>query len=300
VLVEQYDPKTATDSDPQALIEEARQLQRKRTRRRMIALQVAGLLVILAFGINHLAQGGNGAGPAPTAPPAAAAQVPTVTYKKAIYQEFVPHLRVQTRIIESWSASNTRLVNQQVVQIAGLPRLENTPLINRQVVKISGGPRLEIGSGPAQGKMLGPEQANYLYDASTHTIYRTGYLLIPSSQLTPEQIFKHVLAEPGVRLAGTRTYLGRSVYVLKQRGPSAKATSYVDKRTYEPLMNEVTTKHLRSIYRTVVYKTMPATTANLALTSLPTAHPGSKTVLHATPHIRQLYGEAAFPPGQFG
>ena len=204
-----------------------------------------------------------------------------MTYKKAVFQKFVPHLQVETRTIQAWSASNA-------------------PLINRQVVTIAGGPRLEIGSEPAHGKVLGLEQANYLYDASTHTIYRTGYFLAPSPQQTPERIFKHVLAEPGVRLTGTRTYLGRNVYVLKLRTPTAKGTAYVDKRTFEPLLNEVTTEYLRTVYRTVVYKTLPANKANVALTSLTTAHPRARTVLHASPHIRELYGEAAFPSGQYG
>ncbi len=90
MLLEKDEPKTAIASDPQALIEEARQLQRQRTRRRMIALQVAAWLIVLGVGVSQFARGHSSAGPAPTRPVAGSAQVPTVTYTKAILQKFVP------------------------------------------------------------------------------------------------------------------------------------------------------------------------------------------------------------------
>ena len=65
MLLEQEDPKTATGPDPEALIEEARQLQRQRARHRNVVVQAAALLVILGFGINHFAAGGNSSGSAP-------------------------------------------------------------------------------------------------------------------------------------------------------------------------------------------------------------------------------------------
>jgi hypothetical protein len=279
LLLGKVDVKTALGPDPQALIAEARELQLQRARRRNILLGAIGALLVAGFGIGQLARGDgvHAAGPAV----ASTAQAPTVIYEKAVFQKIVPDLPAETTMTETWSVSND-------------------PLTTRQVVTIPGGRRLEIGSGPAHGKVLGREQANYLYDASTHTIYRTGYFLVPSPDLTPKQIFRRVLAEPGVRLAGTSTYLGRSVYVLKERNPVVKATAYVDKRTYEPLMNEVTGKYLRTVYRVLAHKTLPATKANLALASLPTAHQNARTVLHATPRIRELYGEAAFPSGQHG
>ena len=58
--------------------------------------------------------------------------------------------------------------------------------------------------------------------------------------------------------------------------------------------------YLHSIVRTLVYRELRGTEANLALTSLRTAHPQAHVVLHPSPHIRSLYGEAAFPSGDYG
>jgi hypothetical protein len=281
VLLVTDDPKTATGSDPQALIEEARQRQRQRARRRKVALGITGLLVIFGFGINQLVRGG---GSVHAAAPAAASvgSAATITYEKIVVRKIVPHLPVEKKTIETWSASSS-------------------PSTNRQVVTIAGGPRLEIGAAPAHGKVLGSEQANYLYDASTNTIYRTGFFVPPQAPPPRGQTFKRLLAEPGVRLAGTRTYRGRSVYVIDLRGsPGIKIRMYVDKRTYEPMMYDETGPDLRVISQTVAFKVLRATKANVALTSLPTAHPHAHTVLHASPRIRSLYGEAAFPSGDYG
>jgi hypothetical protein len=213
---------------------------------------------------------------------AAARQVPTVTYDKIVVLKIVPHLPLEKRTVETWSASNA-------------------PLTQRQIVTIAGGRRLEIGTAPGHDDTLGPERVNYLYDSSTNTIYRTGYAPVPSlTQPTLEQTFKRVLSEPGVRLAGTRTYQGRSVYVIETRTPAVTATSYVDQSTYEPLMNDVRGTDIRTVERTLVHRTLPATNANLTLTSLPTAHAGAPTVQRAPAQIRERYGEAAFYSGQHG
>ena len=245
-------------------------------------LGITGLLVIVGFGINQLARGGGSVHAAPPAAAASAGSAPTITYEKIVVLKIVPHLPVEKKTIETWSESNA-------------------PSTYRQVVTIAGGPRLDIGTKPGFGKVLGPEQVNYLYDRSTNTIYRTGVMLVPSPKPpTPQQMFKRVLASPGVRLAGTRTYRGRSVYVLKLSNRDVKGTVYVDKRTYEPMMQDERGTYLHSIVRTLVYRELRWTEANLALTSLRTAHPQAHVVLHASPHIRSLYGEAAFPSGDYG
>ena len=262
------EPKTAIASDPQALIEEARQLQRQRTRRRMIALQVAAWLIVVGVGVSQFARGHSSAGTAPTRPVAGSAQAPTVTYTKAIRQKFVPGLPVETQTLETWSASNS-------------------PLVSRTVVTIAGGPRFEYGLGPAQDKLLGVKQAaNYLFDPSTQTNWRISSFPVPPPL---EQRFKQLLAEYRNSLTATRRYLGRSVYVLRLRMSTGEQTYYIDKRTFEPLMIDMKDGyHLRTVYRTVVYHTLPATKANLALTNLPTAHPRAKAVLHPTQHLREL------------
>ncbi len=155
---------------------------------------------------------------------------------------------------------------------------------------IARGPRFEIGLGPAHDKLLGLMQANYLYDPSTRAIWRVSSFPVPPPL---EQQFKQLLADSGNGLARTRMYLGRSVYVLKLR-TTGEETYYVDKRTFEPLMSDVNEGYrIRTVYRTVVYKTLPATKANLALTSLPTAHPRAKTVVHPTQHMRELSTEVS-------
>jgi hypothetical protein len=279
VLLETDDQKTTTRDDPQALIEEARQLQRQRTRRRTIVLQLAGLLIILGVGINQFARGGSSAGPAPPAAAGGATQKPTVTFEKVVIRRFVPHLPVETTTIEAWSAPDGTT--------------------NRQIVRNGGGPRIEIGAAPGSDKVLGALRVDYLYDATTGTIYRAGYMLAPSQKKpTREQAFKHVLAQRYVHLSGTTSYRGRKVYILKLQDEHAHGTVYIDERTYEPMMQTEISTDLRIVVRTLAFKTLPATPANLALTTLPTMHPKARIVLHAPPRIRELYGEAAFPPGQ--
>jgi hypothetical protein len=60
--------------------------------------------------------------------------------------------------------------------------------------------------------------ARALYDAATNTIYEVAQLLGPKF-LTPKQVFKQSLTDPHARLEGTRTYKGRSVYVIVIRTP---------------------------------------------------------------------------------
>jgi hypothetical protein len=213
---------------------------------------------------------------------AAARQAPTVTYEKIVVLKIVPHLPVEKRTIETWSASSA-------------------PFTQRQIVTIARGPRLEIGTGPGHDAVLGTEQVNYLYDASTNTIYRTGFLPVRTgTEPTLEQEFKRVLAEPAVHLAGTRAYQGHDVYVVESRTPTVTGTTYVDELTFEPLLNDVRGTDIRTVVRTLVHKTLPATAANLARTSLTTAHPGAHTRQQAPPEIKQLYGEAAFLSGAHG
>jgi hypothetical protein len=271
-----------TIPEPEALIEEARERQRQRAKRRWIVLGVVGFLAVLGFGIDQLALGSTG--DALRASASAATPPPTVTYEKVVILKIVPHLPVEKTTIETWSSSTQ-------------------PAVNRQVVTIAGGPRLEIGAGPAHAKVLGPLQAVYLYDRSTNTIYRTGFFFAPppsSRPPTPKEMFAETLDRPGVHLAGTRTYDGRSVFVLSVRNPKfgITGTIYADKLTYRPLMSDFRRIDLRNIVRTVAYKTLPATPANLALTRLRGVHPNARIVFHASPHIRALYGEAAFPSGQ--
>ena len=168
------------------------------------------------------------------------ARRPRITYEKIVVLKIVPHLPVEKKTFETWSASNA-------------------PSTYRQVVTIAGGPRFEIGASSAHGKVLGEEQANYLYDASTNTIYRTGFLIPPLTQPpTREQRFKLLLATRGVRLAGTRTYRGRTVYVLDAQGsPGIKVTIYVDTRTHEPIMEDETGPDLRVIQHTLAFKVFP-------------------------------------------
>jgi hypothetical protein len=274
LLLEQDDTKTATGPDPEALIEEARQLQRQRTKRRAIVLQAAGLLVILGVGISQLARGGSSAGPALAGPAANSARVPTVTFAKDVVQKFVPHLPIETRTTEAWWSSTT-------------------PEIQRAVATIPSGRRLEIGSVYKHDKLAGPEEVGSLYDGATNTIYEVAQLLGPK-YLTPKQVFKQILTDPHARLEGTRTYEGRSVYVIVIRTPNlpiTKQTSYVDKRTYEVVAIEIVGNDLRIVSR-FHYRTLPATKANLALTSLQAAHPGARISRNLPPRIRKLAAQA--------
>jgi hypothetical protein len=268
-----------TDDPPEALIEEARQRQKQRHRRGTVILAAAALLTVVGFGIYQLAKGGNNVG---ATPPAAAAAdkkpAPTVTYLKVEYRQIVPHLPTKTTTIETWSAPDGTT--------------------DRQVVTINGR-RFEISATPRTDKVLGRERVNYLYDRSTGTIYQAGYELATPKPPPFEQQFKHVLGYKYTHLAGMTTYRGRRVYILRLDDDDAgvHGTTYVDAGNYRPLLQIETGPAAKNIGRTLAFKTLPATTANLALTSLTAQHPNAKIVHHGSPRISQLYGEAAFPPG---
>jgi hypothetical protein len=273
VLLEQDDHKTATGSDPEALIEEARQLQRQRTRQRTIVLQVVGLLIILGVGVNQFVRGGNSPSTAPKQPLTNAAQTPTVTYKKVVSQRFVPLLPVETYTMEIWSSSAT-------------------PDVVRAIVTSPGGHRVEVGIVLKHDKVLGLEQVYYLFDAPTDTIYPIGSGLISPPPPPARQTLKQVLATPFARLEGTRTYQGRSAYVVVIRRPHdrvvTKQTLYLDKRTHEIVGSDLVATALRVLDRRIQQRTLPATKANLALTSLPTAHPGARIAREEPPRIQRL------------
>jgi hypothetical protein len=270
------DLKDTPAADPEALIEEARQRQRQRAQRRNVILSSMALLVIVGLVVGKLAQGGGATqGSTPPASPAPA-QIRSVTYEKIVEQKIVPHLPTETKTIESWYTQGSY----------------------REVVTVSGGRRLELGSIRIRDKALGRERLDYLYDPSTKIIYRTGYVLIPAgSPRTPEQFFKQeILGLPGAHLAGTRTYKGRRISVVKSSTPYLRTTTYVDKHTYQVLLGVGLSTDLRTVQRGIAYKTLPATKNNLALASLWAMHPHAHTVLQAPPPIKELYREATFGP----
>jgi hypothetical protein len=274
------DSITSNTPGPEALIEEARQRQRQRARRRSVILAVAAFLAVLGFGIDQLVQGSSSVG---ATPPAAAGNAtkpaPTVTYEKVVVKKFVPGLPVETTTIETWSAPDGTT--------------------NRQIVT-SAGRRFEIGAVPHTDKLLGLERLHYLYDRTTGAIYQAGYSLTWKKPSLKQQ-FKQILAEPGVHRAGTTTYRGRKVYVLRFRDDTnhVHGTGYVDERTFEPMLRLTQIGNgERLAVHTMAFKTLPATTANLALTSLTAMHPTTRLVPHGSPRSIQLYGEAAYLSGQ--
>ena len=100
-------------------------------------------------------------------------------------RKIVPNLPVEQRTVETWSSSSD-------------------PLTERQIVTIDGGRRFEIGSGAGQDKVLGAQEVNYLYDASTKTIYRTGYYPVGASGTNgvAQGSLQARARRTGVRLAG--------------------------------------------------------------------------------------------------
>jgi hypothetical protein len=272
MLLETDHPETTTSDDPQALIEEARQRQRQRARRRDAGLTAVALLVIVGLAVGRLVQGGGATRSSAPSASAAPAQTRTVTFKKIVEEKIVPLLPVETRTSEAWS----------------------TPAIGRGFVTLSGGRRIEIGITRVHDKVRGLEQVDYLYDPSTNTIYRTGTDPVPPGESrTPEQVYRQeILGQPGFHLAGTRTYRGRRVYVVKAARPNARFMDYVDTRTYQLLLDVGVSTDLRRVERETAYRALPATKATLALASLWAMHPHARTALHAPPRIEQLYEKA--------
>ena len=282
MLLEQEDPKTATGPDPEALIEEARQLQRQRARRRTIVVQAAALLVILGFGINHFAAGGNSSGSAPQQPLISAARTPTVAYKKIVSQYFGPHLWIKKQTVQVWSSSATPNVVRAIVTFPG-----------------HGHGQYEFGL-----VYKSPELVSYYYDAPTNTIYRIGSTFGPIPLPPPGQVLRNVLATPFARLEGTPTYAGRSVDVVLIQAPHdpvvTKQTLYLDERTHEIVRSDIVftdNRPLGSPKRVLdraQQSTLPATKKNLALTSLQTAHPGARIARVAPPRIRKMNGAGPY------
>jgi hypothetical protein len=300
VLVAKEEPKTTTTSpqalieearqlqrdDPQALIEEARQLQRQRARRRTVVIQSAALLVILGFGINQFARGGNSASTAPQQPLTNAAQTPTVTYKKIVSQSFGPHVRIKKQTVQVWSSSATPDVVRAIVTFPG-----------------HGHGRYEFGLVYKHDKVYGiPEReiVFYFYDAPTNTIYRIGSTLGTLTPLPPPiQILNQVLAAPFARLEGTRTYQGRAVDVVVIQDPHSavsKQTVYLDKRTHEIVRSDVVFTNNSPLITPLTVldraqqRKLPATKPNLALTSLQAAHPGARIARAVPPRVQRMNG----------
>jgi hypothetical protein len=282
VLLETDDLETTTHDDPQALIEEARQVQRQRVRRRAIIVQGPALLVILGFGINHFARGGSSAGTEPRQP-LIVAQTPTVTYKKIVSRYFGPHLGVERQTVQVWSSSATPDVARAIVTFPG-----------------HGHGRYEFGLVLESDRVFGVELVSYFYNAATNTIYRAGSTLRLSQIPPPGQTFKQVLATPFARVEGTRTYEGRSVDVVVIQAPHdpviTRQTLYLDKRTHEIVRSDLVFTDNRPgntpkrVLDRAQQRTLPPTKANLALTSVQTAHPGARIARETPSPIPGLNG----------
>ena len=279
MLVGTDEPQTTTS--PELLIEEARQRQRQRARRRTAALFAVAVFAVLAFGIDRVAQGGGADAANPKSAAVAAAPKPTVLYRKIETVKIVSHLPVERRTVEVWTASKA-------------------PLGYRELLKTTGQPSLEIGAAASHDPTLGTLEAFYLYQASNNTIYQTGADFPPPPQprsqtaTTPEQAYRRLIAQPGIRLSGTSSINGHPVYVIRLPDlPNAggNTTIYIDQRTYQPIKIVQRGPDLTVIKQTLVRKTLPATEANLKLATLTDAHPGAR-IRRATPRIKAIYGKA--------
>jgi hypothetical protein len=258
-------------AEPELLIEEARQRHRHRLRRRN-ALVGAAALVVVAVGIAQLARGGSGHHAAQS-PPAIvfSSSTPTVIYED---------LEVGGATFQTWIVSNK-------------------PLAWRATVP--GKPWLEFGEGAVRDPLMGREDAVFLYDARTNTIYRTGTYPLPSQRLatSPEAIFRRLLAQPGVHLTGTGSFAGHQVDRIAWSYASAapaRNVLYVDAHSYVPVffLQRIGSGPPNLVVRAPAWKTLAATAANLKHTSLAAAHPGAR-VIQAPPHIQALYEQLAGP-----
>src|SRR5689334_16136022 len=168
------EPPTATSAVPEALIEEARELQRRRLKQRKALLYAVTVLSLVGFGIAQLAQGGSSGLAQRPAIPAASAARPAVLYEKIETVKVVSHLPIERQTIERWSTTDR-------------------PWVYRELVTTVEGRTVEIGSAQGHDKVLGAEQLTYLYLASSNTIYRTG-TMVPPEPLRPKQMFRHILS----------------------------------------------------------------------------------------------------------
>jgi hypothetical protein len=263
--------------DAELLVEEARQRQRRRQRRQAAALAAAMIVAGLGIAATRIVWGRNA--PSAQKPPLVlplARQQPGVIYEKVEMVIRTPHLPTVRRTGEIWFSTAA-------------------PAAYRELLTIPGRAPFEVGAGPDRTPMFGPEQLVYLYDAKADTIYRTGAYLSPARAPGLRTRFQRLLAHPGEVQVGTRRFEGHRVYVARSYGTTAfgwtSDTEYVDTATYQPLLSVTTGPGLRSTVRVLVYRTLPATTANLRLTSLPRSHPSARRRA-APPTIDALYGEA--------
>jgi hypothetical protein len=278
ILIGGDEPQSTTISDPELLIEEARERQQRRQKRQTTALWMAGIVLILGLGAYRIARSGNAApAPNPRAAPAVAHQ-PLVIHEKVETLLATPHLPTLRRTGEIWFSTGA-------------------PSTYRELLTIPGAPTLEVGAAPGHDPNLGNETLVYLYDAKAKTIYATGANLEPSAPPPSLQsAFRHFLGEPGARIAGTRLFEDHKVYVVSSDtgvpGDPASETVYFDTTSYQPLLLVLSTLALVTTVRVVDYQTLPATPANLRLTSLARVHPGAR-VGRAPQSIRKRYGEAS-------
>jgi hypothetical protein len=275
------EPKTTNTSDPELLFEEARELQRRRQKRRTTVLVAAGILVVLGLSAYRNASRNTTASAQSPSPVAAVVRHPVVVYEKVETVVRTPHLPTLRRTGEVWFSTAA-------------------PWTYREVLTIGGGPTVEVGAAPGHDPKLGNEILVYLYDAKANTVYETGAYFEPSGRLRLRSAFRRFLAEPGVRLEGTRLFEGHKVYAAGAHGRSSfpggreSVTMYVDTATYQPLLSAVAGPGMSTTVRVLVYKTLPATPTNLRLTNLARSHPGAR-VVHTWPPpagIHELYGEA--------
>jgi hypothetical protein len=286
MLIGVEEPKTTTTSAPELLIAEARQHQRHRQQRRTTALAAAGILVVLGV-LAYRNVAPNSAASAPKQPAVLpAARQPVVIYEKVETIATNLHHPTVRRTGEIWFSTAA-------------------PWAYRELLTIAGGPTVEVAARLAHDPRFGPEQLvlTYLFDAKANTIYETGADATPPTHPpSPRSFFRHLLAQPGVRIAGTRLFEGHKVYLLHAAFPmSPRWTFYFDTATYQPLL-EVEQDFPGSSYiiRVLAYQTLPATEANLDLTILAATHSGARAApWPPPPPIDDLYGEASQIP-RFG
>jgi hypothetical protein len=163
--------------EPEALIEEARQRQRRRVTRRARLLGVGAILAAVGFAVVNVLRGGGATARHPASISSGAAQRRLVTYEKLETVKITPLLPTERRTSEIWSTTSA-------------------PRSYRELVRVAGRPPIEIGAGPGHDSTLGTQQVAYLYRASTNTIYRTGFYLVsprpdPALGLAPMRSSAH-------------------------------------------------------------------------------------------------------------
>ena len=134
-----------------------------------------------------------------------------------------------------------------------------------------GGPRVEIGTGPAS--RIVPSS----YDPKTNTIQEACSVLRPTAD--PVAALRKALASRAVRVDGTTTINDRAVDRIRTDANGARYTLYIDPHTYLPVETISTYEFkghpIRDVSR-FTFDRLPATEANLRLTSLTAEHPNAK------------------------